>query len=176
MIINMYVYQWQFLSSVSSLSENYSLIHINYFNFIYVGHTFMIQVEIWMMEVKVLLWCSWPNYLSSKCELLWDTKIHSCKVSITNLKFDPTRGLCSRTILECPVKSTFTVWCITWWTTTNEVFEVINKFLWRWKAAYAQWQQNPATGMRCFCWIVCQLLTNLAVDLIPVMSTTKTTV
>jgi len=96
--------------------------------------------------------------------------VSSSKCPITNLKFNPTRRLSSRTILECPIKSTFTVRCITWWTSTNEIFEVINKLLWRWKTANTQRQQNPTTGMRRLCWIVCQLLANLAVDLIPVIT------
>jgi len=96
--------------------------------------------------------------------------VSSSKCPITNLKFIPTRGLSSRTILECPIKSTFTVRCITRWTSTNEIFEVINKLLWRWKTAKTQRQQNPTTGMRRLCWIVCQLLANLAVDLIPVIA------
>lgn len=96
--------------------------------------------------------------------------VSSSKCPITNLKFHPTWGLSSRTILECPIKSTFTVRCVTRWTSTNEIFEVINKLLWRWKTAKTQRQQNPTTGTRRLCWIVCQLLANLAVDLIPVIA------
>jgi hypothetical protein len=96
--------------------------------------------------------------------------VSSSKCPITNLKFNPTRGLNSRTILECPIQSTFTVRCVTRWTSMNEIFEVINKLLWRWKTANTHRQQNPTAGKRRFCWIVCQLLANLTVDFIPVIT------